>query len=237
MIPFYFGVSDRRLYGAYDAPAGGISTKGVVICSAVGEEYYTAHRACRLLARQMAGVGIHALRFDYLGTGDSDREVDEVRTEDWLDDIERASQELMEMADLKTVGLVGLRAGAALAATVARRTSVIDQVVWWDPVTIPKEFLAKLGPSDAPGDLPEFLEIFSKSAPEKVSPRALLVGTGPKEEVYAPLASDLAAALPDFAFVHHGERGAWESGEDAFGSLPLPVRSLQTITDWLRNDG
>jgi alpha-beta hydrolase superfamily lysophospholipase len=232
MIPFFFGASKRRLYGVYDAPAGGISPRGVVICYPLGAEYYYAHRACRSLARQLAGTGVHALRFDYPGTGDSAAETDEVRVDDWVEDVGWAVSELKEMADLETVTLVGLRVGAALAAMVAGGNQDVEQIALWDPISNPVEYVSQLSLTAFSNEFLASLSGLLAMEEGRLPSKTLLVCTGSEPEVHRPLADRLANACPGFRFAHHDEPGAWERGEDEFGSLPAPVRSLQTITEW-----
>ena len=233
MMPFYFGASDRRLFGVYDAPTGAASTQGVLICSPVGEEYFNAHRACRTLARQLAAAGMHTLRFDYLGTGDSSGEMDRVSLDEWIEDIDRAVNELREMADLKTVGLVGLRVGATLAAAAAQKGSDFTRIALWDPIANPDEYLARLDPASFPSGFITDLGRLMAGAEKGPASSTLLVCTGSDPESHRPLATRLETTCTDFVFVHHDEYGAWETGDGDFGSLPTPVLSLQTITEWI----
>ena len=46
-----------------------------MLCYPWGSEYIYAHRSLRLLAQRRAAAGIHTLRFDYFGTGDSDGDI------------------------------------------------------------------------------------------------------------------------------------------------------------------
>ncbi len=117
------------------AAGGGARQRGVVLCHPFGQEYLRAHRSVRYLERQLAASGLHVLRFDYGGTGDSDGCMSGSSLSDWEADIATAIDELKETSDLAKVSLVGLRLGAALAARVAvRRPRDIDLLVLWDPV-------------------------------------------------------------------------------------------------------
>src|SRR5438552_19020891 len=44
---------------------------GVILCAPAGHEQVHTHRAFRHLAQRLADAGFSALRFDYLGAGDS----------------------------------------------------------------------------------------------------------------------------------------------------------------------
>ena len=137
MTPFFFGASPRRLFGVYDpavrSPSEGL--RAVVICNPWGPEYIYAHRALRQLARRLSLAGFHILRFDYFGTGDSAGDMVDADLLGWKNDIETAMDELMDLAGVKQVGLVGLRLGATLAASVVcKRKKDIGALVLWEPV-------------------------------------------------------------------------------------------------------
>jgi pimeloyl-ACP methyl ester carboxylesterase len=143
MLPFYFGAGRRRLFGVYDSARGAAATApAAVLCYPSGEEYVHAHRTMRRLAIKLGAAGIHALRFDYFGTGDSSGETAEADFKGWVADVEMAIDELRDMTGATKVVLIGLRLGATLAATVAvKRPRETDALVLWDPVVSGEEYL------------------------------------------------------------------------------------------------
>jgi uncharacterized protein len=145
MTPFYFGVAKRKLFGVLD-PAQGKSGKpqAAVICYPWGHEYVYAHRALRHLSLQLADGGFHVLRFDYYGTGDSAGDDFEGQLSGWRQDIAAAIEELKESCGARSVALVGLRLGAALAAEVAVGRQDIAALVLWDPAVSGPEHLEGL---------------------------------------------------------------------------------------------
>ena len=51
MNPFFFGESERALFGLYHPPKSAtVRELGVVLCYPMGQEYMRAHRAFRQLA-------------------------------------------------------------------------------------------------------------------------------------------------------------------------------------------
>src|SRR5580692_5054377 len=110
MTPFFFGTSERRLFGIYE-PAGGGATsqRAAILCYPWGSEYLHAHRTLRLLALRLSRVGFHTLRFDYYGTGDSGGEPTDTDLTGWEADLETAIAELMEITGLARVTVIGLR--------------------------------------------------------------------------------------------------------------------------------
>lgn len=138
MTPFHFGSLERRLFGVYDpAHNVGRALRAAVVCYPSGDEQIHAHRTLRQLAARMSQTGIHVLRFDYYGTGDSYGETSDGDTAGWCSDIETAIAELKDMTGAAKVSLVGLRLGANLAAHVAAtRPDDIDKLVLWEPLDV-----------------------------------------------------------------------------------------------------
>lgn len=88
------------------------------------------------------------LRFDYRGLGDSSGDAADGGREQWCEDVLQALEELEALSGVKEVRIVGLRLGAALAATAigSRRRrpghSTVSHLVLWDPVLSGHEFLS-----------------------------------------------------------------------------------------------
>lgn len=145
MSAFYFGSSERPLFGFYHQPESRpVRPDGVVLCNPVGKEYLRTHRTLKQLAMRLAELGHHVLRFDYFGTGDSGGEGAEATLEQWQRDVATAVDELRAMAGVRRVNLVGVRMGAAVAATAATGRGDLEDVVLWDPVVTGSEYLGEL---------------------------------------------------------------------------------------------
>jgi exosortase A-associated hydrolase 2 len=149
-MPFYMNTAGGRLFAVHHSPrAVDSSLPAVVCCYPFGQETLRAHRAFRQLAVRLARRGQHTLRFDYHGSGDSSGESGEGNLDRWEMDIEAAAAELKSRACVRALGLVGLRLGAALAATVAARRLDLDHVVLWEPVVSGREYLEEIEISHA----------------------------------------------------------------------------------------
>lgn len=144
MMPFYFGPAERTVFGAFHPALGRARHEGVVICHPFGNEYLRAYQACRRLAMSLSEAGLPTLRFDYYGTGDSAGEHHEGTPTQWRQDIETAVTELRDMAGVSHVSLVGVRLGAALAATLGSMSGSILHLVLWDPVVHGKTYVDRL---------------------------------------------------------------------------------------------
>ena len=141
-LPFYFGPSDKPLFGCYHKARTEDSRKcAVVICQPVGHEYINCHRALRQLAARLSEAGFPVLRFDYYGCGDSSGNAEEVRISQWLEDISTAISEARSRTGLVPVCLVGLRLGGALAMMASSQRGDIESLILWDPVVDGKSYL------------------------------------------------------------------------------------------------
>jgi pimeloyl-ACP methyl ester carboxylesterase len=152
MTPFYFGSSDRQLFGIYEAARCAPVKGATVLCHPWGPEYIHAHRSLRKLSNMLAATGFHTLRFDYFGTGDSAGDMTEAGLAGWEADIRTAMSELLDITGAKQVSLVGLRLGAALAANVAVAAGAkVSSLVLWDPVLSGEEHVRELHVESPPG--------------------------------------------------------------------------------------
>jgi pimeloyl-ACP methyl ester carboxylesterase len=136
--PISFGPPDRRLFGFHHAPPG-VEQRSVamVLCPPFGYEAMSTYRTYRHLAERLARAGLHVLRFDYYGTGNSSGNGEEPhRAASILDDINRAIDEIELRAQVSEVSLFGVRLGALLAARVAsERDDVSSLILFGTPVS------------------------------------------------------------------------------------------------------
>ena len=123
--PLYFPRGAARLFGWLHLPPAAVqaSGTGLVICKPFGYEALCGHRGLRAFAEMAAALGVPALRFDYLGSGDSaniDPSADQIET--WCRDILAAVDELRARTGVTRVCLLGFRLGALLATLAAARS-------------------------------------------------------------------------------------------------------------------
>jgi alpha-beta hydrolase superfamily lysophospholipase len=143
VTPLWFGPSERPLFGWLHVPVGGQARGAVVLCPPVGRDYLQAHYALRRLAERAQQCGLCVLRFDYDGTGDSaGTGTDQGRVEAWLESTCSALA-VVRATGASRVALVGMRLGAAVAATAAARDGAVDQLVLWDPCPSGRMFLSE----------------------------------------------------------------------------------------------
>jgi len=239
MNPFFFGTRQRRLFGVYSparASAAGSGSKAVLLCPPWGQEYLRAHRAMKQLATLLNQGGVHVLRFDYFGTGDSAGEMLDASLAGWQADIETAIDELKDTTDAARVGLVGLRLGGTLAAGIAaRRRKDVDSLVLWDPVVSGeahlKELLNEAPPRAAEkGSGHEVMgfalgeamaaELRGLVLPAAELPARTLVVRSTAGEAVGSVPVEQVEGQPAWLEDHHSGAGA------------VPVKVLQRIAQW-----
>ncbi len=177
--PLYFRSGANRLFGWLHLPKtprrAGL---GVVICSPFGYESICAHRSVREFAQAFAGAGIPALRFDYLGTGDSgdvDENIDHIKL--WSEDVVAASRELQVLADVDRICLLGIRLGALLATLAAGKSPSIDSMILVGPVVSGRRYASELRMTQLAGSaLSGSLESTAEAAARRAGPQPLEAG-------------------------------------------------------------
>jgi pimeloyl-ACP methyl ester carboxylesterase len=138
----YFGSSATQLFGAYSPPAAPVERDGaVLLCPPGPHEYMRSHWALRQLALKLSAAGLHVLRFDYSGTGDSAGASEVASLEQWRRDVLAALDELRDVSGVRRVSVVGLRLGATLAA---QASAELRDLVLWEPVTSGPAYLQEL---------------------------------------------------------------------------------------------
>ena len=252
MTPFQFGRPGQALYGVYHAPRASVARKAaVVLCAPVAHEYMRTHIALRALAGQLARSGLHVLRFDYLGTGDSAGEPAELRLEFWLQDIGLAERELREISGAEQMSLVGLRLGATLAgAALARGIATADQLVLWDPVVEGRSYLAGIEAlhrqfaalrATPPTETTEIFgfpfppalrrgieELDLAELADNVRAQRLTLAVSTQCAEYVQLRERLARAGREVDYRHVQDAGDWDSLDMAFNAV-LAGRIQQAV--------
>ncbi len=144
--PLYFPGETPRLFGwLHVPPAERVADVGLVICQPFGAEAMCGHRSLRAFADMAAAAGVPALRFDYLGTGDSaniDPDADQI--EAWCRDVLAAADELTRRTGVTRVCLLGFRLGALLATLAAARSDCVDGLILVAPVISGPRYLQEL---------------------------------------------------------------------------------------------
>ena len=142
--PFFF--DNSRLFGSYSSATDPNAEKVVVLCPPLFDEYRRTYRALSELSVAIAERGVHAFRFDYYGTAESQGLLCEATIEGWLSDIEKAIDEAIAVSGASLVTLLGVRFGATLAAQIKNKR--VGDRLFWDPVVSGERYLQWLNEVD-----------------------------------------------------------------------------------------
>ena len=133
MESFFFGDTDRMLYGVFHAASQErYRNRSVLLLYPVGHEYMQIHRAYRRLADSLSDLGFDVLRFDYACTGDSFGNFAEATIDQWADSAVVAYDELQTMSPGARIDVVALRLGTVIARQLAPQRK-IQRLVLWEP--------------------------------------------------------------------------------------------------------
>lgn len=116
----------------------------MLLCYPGVQEYNGAHWLFRRLAGMLERAGYDVLRFDYFATGDSAGEGTEGRLRVWAENVAEAAAELREISGVRTLSIVGMRLGAALALRACASDVRVRTLVLWEPVVTGSEYLREL---------------------------------------------------------------------------------------------
>ncbi len=259
MNPFFFGSSEERLFGVHHPPRGRDAREtAVLLCYPLGQEYMRAHRTFRQLGMLLSRRGFHALRFDWFGTGDSAGSAEAGSVERWLGDAALAIEELKDTAGVERVSLVGLRAGAALAALATRGREDVGDLVLWDPVVEGALYLEQLRKAQAahggvdPGALDELppgratgilgfpmtgeqcRQLAAVDLTRVALPRLrrVFIAVAEERDEYARLAARFDAEAEAAELRCVPTPGSWAEVDD-FGSALIPQQIVQAIVGFL----
>jgi len=144
----FFGHPESPLFAVSHSPRGNASpgpVRAAIICPPIGQEYNRTHWTLRLLANQVARKGVHVLRLDYHGIGDSAQSVDQIANLNcWQRNVEQAIDHTKKQTGAATVMLIGVRFGGLLAAQVAAKRPDVNGIVLWEPVLNGKAYIDSL---------------------------------------------------------------------------------------------
>lgn len=223
MNPLYLGTAARRLFGIHEpaAAARADRVRAALFCYPLGQEYIYAHRSMRHLASKLASSGFQTLRFDYFGTGDSGGEESDSDEYGLQCDVRTAIETLKEIAQAPKVTLIGLRAGANIAAKAAISSPAeVERLILWDPILATQQVLA-----GAP-----VLEI--GTALDAFADRLLIV-VSENRDTYDEFRKACAAHSAQFnALEFVPSPCPWQESATVTGALPVPA--ILRMQQWLQ---
>jgi exosortase A-associated hydrolase 2 len=147
--PFFFQNNTYQLFGILHSPeieksSNHLKGLGAVFCHPFAEEKLIAHRVMVNMARALTREGIHCLRFDFMGHGDSEGNFEDSTIETRLSDTRCAANLLRKKADIGKLGLIGVRFGGTLAALACSTIDQPDFLVLVAPIVDGKAYIENL---------------------------------------------------------------------------------------------
>jgi len=256
MRPYFFGPPERQLFAVHHPAQIAGRRHGAVICYPWGHEYVNSLRGCRQLAARLARLGMDVLRFDYYGTGDSAGQGEDASLSTCVEDVVRATEELVSSCGVRTVSMIGVRWGGCVASLAATLRVELENLVLWEPVVAGRTYLgesrarhaaflaserqaAYSGPHEImgfplPPTLVAQLEATDLSSiGRSPAPHVLLLGDEQDETGRAQRAfgARLAALCDDFDHRRLPGQGIWirEVGQER---ALVPTSILDAILEW-----
>lgn len=198
------------------------------------------HRLFVKAARRLAAAGFAALRFDFLGSGDSEGNFEEMTIGGEVQDALNALSYLRELSrvDAKRVGLLGLSLGGCVTALSLPKAGDVRAVVLWAPVSNPlkwaqEEIPAK--PVDWGGNLigPDFFKELPSVKPLETAksyagPVLLLHGSN---DASVPISSS-EAYLEAFQSAQPKELHVIPDADHTFNRTDWESSVIKQSTDW-----
>lgn len=131
--PFFFGKSQRSLFGLLHGPEGAQAPHATLVCAPLLQDGIRSHRALWALAQAVGAHGIPALMFDWYGTGDSAGDDRELSLSSLQSDLDAAAHELVQRSGSTTLQWLALRSAAIPLLTYLSTREAPADVVLWDP--------------------------------------------------------------------------------------------------------
>jgi exosortase A-associated hydrolase 2 len=125
----------ERIFTVEHHPQESNPEKAYIFVHPFAEEKLWSHRVYVTTARAFCAKGIFVARFDFRGHGDSDGDFLDSSLENHLSDINRVIEHVKSACPtVRSIGVLGLRLGGAIAAITAQNRTDVDEMILWDPV-------------------------------------------------------------------------------------------------------
>ena len=145
--PLWLGAAPRRLYGALHRGAVR-APLGVVLVPPLLHEQPRSRRFLVEVASEFAQLGLHCLRFDFYGSGDSDGESQEADFRSMKQDLDIAVSALRERTRVSRVAMIGWRGSALPLQEWVHHGGPCDLVALWEPIVDGHSWLDELVSND-----------------------------------------------------------------------------------------
>ncbi len=144
MTPLRLNNNGRELF-ALDLPPQQrrAVAQAVLLCNPLGHEAIRAQRLYRVLGDRLAASGVHVMRFDYFGSGDSAGDDSAFDLHGAVDDTRAVARALLQRSGAARLCLLGLRLGAEIAQLAAGALPV-GRLILLEPLADGAAYLQQL---------------------------------------------------------------------------------------------
>ncbi len=136
-------IGGGRTVAVLSTPLSPATPMGWVICHSFGAEQMSLQPLEVEMARRLSANGFPVLRFHAQGYGDSDGSPSNVTLKSHVRDSLDAAQVLADQTNISTIGLIGGRFGASVAALAADRLTS-SALVLWEPMLDGRRYMQSL---------------------------------------------------------------------------------------------
>ncbi|GBC93717.1 2-succinyl-6-hydroxy-2, 4-cyclohexadiene-1-carboxylate synthase [bacterium HR15] len=142
----------KRMAAVLHLPDGRGRAPAVLMLHGFTGNKSETHRLFVHAARRLAAAGFVALRFDFLGSGDSEGEFEQMTIRGEVEDALNALRFLCEQrrVDPARLGMLGFSLGGCVAALSLPRAGDIKALVLWAPVSNPMRWMPATGVPEHP---------------------------------------------------------------------------------------
>jgi len=135
IIPSFLDLPEGRIFYVSHIPSSSSVSAGVVLVPPFAEEMNKSRRMLSLIAKALAGRGMHVVLPDFFGTGDSEGDFSEASWEGWLEQLDQIINKMVMDYDIESYSLLGVRAGSLLAIEhIQQPQADADKLILWQPV-------------------------------------------------------------------------------------------------------
>ena len=135
--PFVLGEEGNRIFGVIEKPDGGKALPVVIMLHGFTGEHITSSFKLPRVSRKLVGKGIATVRFDFLGSGNSDGEFKDMTPSSEAADALRIV-EMVKGSDWfnGNLGILGYSLGGFIASMIASKIEGLKSVCLWAPSTV-----------------------------------------------------------------------------------------------------
>ncbi|HHT01482.1 MAG TPA: alpha/beta fold hydrolase [Firmicutes bacterium] len=128
----------KKCFGVLHIPDGPLPAPAIVVAHGFTGDKMGANRMFTRFSREACKAGFSVLRFDFIGSGDSEGEfAQETNQSNWLTDFANALQFAAEQAEIDAdrIGTVGLSFGGSTVLLTGDAGGRVQAVVTWSATT------------------------------------------------------------------------------------------------------